>query len=82
MAGPLYGPFPHDRIGGVGSDQVSFETPANEDGIGTMSRLVKSEDPIHGRAKMSQDNDVALLVVRLNPALRDLAPAILGVDLP
>jgi len=33
-------------------------------------------------AKINEDNDVTLLVVRLNPALRDLAPTILGVKLP
>jgi hypothetical protein len=74
--------FPHDRIRRFGSDQVSFETPANEDGLGTMSRLVKSQDPIQGMAKMNEDNDATLLVVRLNPALRELAPTILGVALP
>jgi hypothetical protein len=76
------GPFPHDRIRRLGKDQVSFETPANEDGLGTMSRLVKSDDPIQGMAKMNEDNDATLLVVRLNPALRDLAPAIVGAELP
>jgi hypothetical protein len=75
-------PFPHDHIRRLGSDQVSFETPANDDGIGTMSRLVKSKDPIQGMAKMNEENDATLLVVRLNPALRYLAPTILGEELP
>jgi hypothetical protein len=74
--------FPHDRVRRLGPDQVSFQTPANEEGLGTMSRLVKSPDPIQGMAKMNEDNDATLLVVRLNPALRDLAPTILGVALP
>lgn len=76
------GSFPHDRIRRLGSDQVSFETPANEDGLGTMSRLEKSGDPIQGTAKMNENNDATLFVVRLNPAMRDLAPTILGVELP
>jgi hypothetical protein len=76
------GSFPHDRIRRFGADQVSFETPANDDGIGTMSRFVKSKDPIQGMAKMNNENDTTLLVVRLSPALRDLAPTILGVELP
>lgn len=76
------GPFPHDRIRRLGPDQVSFETPANMDGAGTMSRLVKSEDPIQGVAKMDDDNDATQLVVRLNAGLRDLAPTILGMKLP
>lgn len=75
-------PFPHDRIRRLGADQPSFETPANEDGLGTMSRLVKSEYPIQGMAQMNEDDDATLLVVRLNEALRDLAPTILGVELP
>jgi hypothetical protein len=33
-------------------------------------------------AKMNEDNDAKLLVVRLNPYLRGLAPTILGVELP
>ncbi|KAA1003451.1 hypothetical protein FVF58_37040 [Paraburkholderia panacisoli] len=74
--------FPDDCIRRFGSDQVSFETPINEDGIGTMSRLVKSEDPILGMAKMNEDNDATLLVMRLNPALRNLGPTILSVELP
>lgn len=75
-------PFPDDRIRRLGSDQVSFETPPNEDGLGTMSRLIKSKDPIQGMAKMNERNDATLLVVRLNPTLRDLAPTILGAALP
>ncbi|MCX4173971.1 MULTISPECIES: hypothetical protein [Paraburkholderia] len=74
--------FPNDCIRRFGSDQVSFETPTNEDGIGTMSRLVKSEDPIQGMAKMNEDNDATLLVMRLNPALRNLGPTIPSVELP
>lgn len=47
-----------------------------------MSRLVKSEDPILGMAKMNEDNDATLLVMRLNPALRNLGPTIVSVELP
>ncbi|NML34370.1 hypothetical protein [Paraburkholderia antibiotica] len=76
------GPFPRDRVQHLGPDQVAFETPANEDGLGTMSRLVKSQDPIQGIAKMNGSNDATLLVMRLNPTLRDLAPTILRSPLP
>jgi hypothetical protein len=75
-------PLPHDRMRRIGSDQVVFETPGDQDGLGTMSRLVKSHDPIQGKATMDQDNDATMLLVRLNPDLRDLAPAILGAGLP
>lgn len=78
----INGSFPHDRASRLGPDQVSFETPANEEGMGTMSRLEKSEDPIQGIAKMNENNDATLLVVRLNPVARDLARTILGVKLP
>ena len=47
-----------------------------------MSRLEKSADPIQGMAKMNENNDATLLVVRLNPDARDLVPTILGVELP
>lgn len=74
--------FPHDRTRPIGSDQVVFETPADQDGLGTLSRLVKSHDPIQGMATMDQDNNATMLLVRLDPTLRDLAPAILGAGLP
>jgi hypothetical protein len=75
-------PFPDDRIHHLGLDQASFETPANKDGLGTMSRLVKSGDPISGVAKIDVDNNVTLLVVRLDSALRDLSPTILTTVSP
>ena len=71
-----FGPFPHDRIHRLDSDAVAFETPANTDGMGTKSRMLKSADPIQGLAVMDADNDATVVVARLPPALRDLAPAI------
>lgn len=47
-----------------------------------MSLLVKSGDPVQGLAKMDEENDATMLVVRLNAGLRDLAPIILGAQLP
>jgi len=72
-----FGPFPHDRIHRLSPDAVTFETPANMDGMGMKSRFVKSGDPIEGLAMIDSDNDATLLVVRLAPAMRDLAPAII-----
>ena len=72
------GPPAHDRIQRAGPNVVTFETPANEDGVGTMTRLRKSPDPISGRASIDDDNNVTLLAIRLDPSMRDLAPAILG----
>lgn len=72
-----FGPFAHDRIHRLGANAVAFETPPQSDGMGTMSRLVKSADPIQGLAVMDEENDATLVVVRLGPAMRDLAPAII-----
>ncbi len=71
------GPFPRDRIQRQGPDAVTFETPANTDGMGTKSRFVKSADPIQGLAMMDAENDATVLVVRLAPAMRDLASVII-----
>lgn len=76
------GPFPHDRIERLTHDLVAFETPANTEGMGTMSRLVKSADPIRGRASMDRDNNAIVLVVRLAPPQADLAETILNVRKP
>jgi hypothetical protein len=74
------GPFPQDKIRNIGPDFVTFETPANTNGIGTMSRLVKSNAPIQGWAMIDEGNNVTMLTVRLAPAMQDLAPIILNGD--
>jgi hypothetical protein len=74
--------FPDDRVHHPSQDQARFETPANREGIGTMSRLVKSGDPILGVASINGDNDVTFLVVRLNRALRPLSSTILNTAAP
>jgi hypothetical protein len=78
----VFGPFAHDHIDRLARDLVGFETPANRDGIGTMSRLVKSGDPIHGRASMDRANNATVLVVRLPPRQADLTETILRVRKP
>ena len=72
-----FGPFPHDRVRRIGPNVVAFETPANQEGVGTMSRLVRSSAPILGRVAMNADNDAILLAVRLDPGMGDVATAIL-----
>ena len=74
--------FPDDRVHHLDQDHASFETPAKKDGLGTMSRLVKSGAPILGAASIDGDNDVTFLVVRLDPALSELSPAILATVSP
>jgi hypothetical protein len=61
------GPFPYDRIRHVNRNYVEFETPPNTVGIGTLSRLIPSNDPIRGLVWMDADNDATLLAVRLAP---------------
>jgi hypothetical protein len=78
----VFGPFAHDRIDRLTRDLVAFATPASSDGMGTMSRLVKSGDPIHGRASMDRDNNAIALVVRLSPRQADLTETILNVRKP
>jgi hypothetical protein len=78
----VFHPFPRDRITRLTGDAVEFETPANEDGVGTMSRLIKSSDPIQGLVWMDADNNATLLAVRLAPSQRDLAASIVGAMKP
>ncbi|HUO23639.1 MAG TPA: hypothetical protein VMU59_14075 [Caulobacteraceae bacterium] len=75
----VFGPYPDDRIRRLGPDVVAFVTPARKDGMGTMSRLAKSGEPIEGLAVMDEDNDATVLAVRLAAAQHDLALAIVDV---
>jgi hypothetical protein len=78
----VFGPFPHDHILKLTRDAVAFETPANEDGMGTNSRLVKSGDPIQGLAWMDGDNNAVLLAVRLPQNQKDVAAQIVAAMKP
>jgi hypothetical protein len=78
----VFGPFPHDHIQRLNRDYVAFETPANMEGMGTMSRLVKAGDAIHGLVWMDQDNNATMVVVRLAPGQADLADRIIGAMKP
>jgi hypothetical protein len=73
-----FGPFPTDTIRRYGDNGVEFETPANTVGMGTKSRLVPNGDRIRGRAEMTSQNDLVLLVVRVSNDQDDLATTILG----
>lgn len=72
------GPYRHDRLKRVSATDVEFETPAYMEGMGTVSRLSKDVDPIEGFAKMTKDDSLQLLVVRLPASSRGLAPAIIA----
>lgn len=79
------GPFPADRLTYRSDRRVEYETPANANGLGTMSRLSPSPLPIRGVAMLlagppdapGVTPDMKLLAVRLPPALADLTPRII-----
>lgn len=58
-------PFPKDKTTRRSETLVEFTTPANEDGMGTQSRLVKNGDPIQGAAILLPDEDMDLVMVRV-----------------
>jgi hypothetical protein len=74
------GPFPRDKTIRRSETLVEFTTPAGEDGMGTMSRLVKNGDPIQGVAILLPDEDMDLvtLQVRLPANQRGYAAAIIS----
>ncbi len=71
------GPYPDDIIKRLSDTDVEFETPADKDGMGTESRLVKENAPISGLAIKTSDDDLVLLDVRMPPDLRNLIPVII-----
>jgi hypothetical protein len=70
------GPFPGDRLTYRGDSVVEFETPANTDGLGTMSRMKRANLQISGVAMVYPDPwpDIAYLAVRLPPEFQNLRP--------
>lgn len=74
------GPFPKDKTTRRSETLVEFSTPAGEDGMGTLSRLAKSGDPIQGVAILLPDEDMDLvtLQVRLPTNQRGFAAAIIA----
>jgi hypothetical protein len=69
-----FGPYPNDKLIYQSKETVEYQTPANTDGLGTSSRLKKSDSPISGVAILTgQTPDLLLLSVRLSPNLSDLA---------
>ena len=72
-----FGPYPDDILTRRSATNVEFETPANQNGMGTASRLVKSADPIDGLAILTSGDDLVLLDVRLPAPLRPLTRTIL-----
>jgi hypothetical protein len=71
-------PYPADRLEHKSDREAEFLTPANADGIGTQSRLVKSDTPIVGFVQLSPDRgmDLTEIFVRMPPELVGLATPI------
>lgn len=78
----VFGAFPHDHIQRLNRDYVEFETPAGMDGMGTMTRLRKSGDPIRGLVWMDGNDNATLLAVRLAHGQTALADYIIAMMKP
>jgi len=76
-----FGPFPSDRLTYKGKELVEFTTPAHHKGLGTMSWLLPSEQPITGFALLrigpGIDTDLLHLSFRLPPSLSNLSPSLI-----
>jgi hypothetical protein len=75
-----FGPYPDDSVVRRSASLVEFVTPANHEGIGTVGRLVKNDQPISGVAMLlpQDDMDVIKLSVRLPPEDGELTPTIIA----
>ena len=78
----VFGPSPTDELNYKDKDKktAEFQTPAQTEGLGTNSRLRKSDLPISGAILIGatgQPPDLAFLVIRLPPDLNDFAPIII-----
>ena len=74
-----FGPYPSDKLTYRGKSIVEFETPANQQGLGTDSRLQANASPIDGVAIISGvDTDLTRLSARIPAGDSDLLPAMVG----
>jgi hypothetical protein len=68
-----FGLYPADKLTYRSQSVVEYETPANEDGLGTDSKLRKDAHPICGVAILvGETPDMVHLAVRLSPEMADL----------
>ena len=73
------GPYPGDKLTYKSTRVVEFETPANAEGLGTASWLLKNDSPIRGVAVLvGPEPSLVQLSVRLAPGDKALADAIIG----
>ncbi|HLJ88745.1 MAG TPA: hypothetical protein VKZ53_18140 [Candidatus Angelobacter sp.] len=72
------GPYPADKLTYKSKELVEYETPAQSEGLGTASRLLKNASPIRGAAILVGDTpDLVFLAVRLSPDFEKLTSAII-----
>lgn len=76
-----FGPFPSDHLTYKGRNLVEFITPAHRNGLGTMSWLLPSDQPITGFALLTMgpdiDTELLHLSFRLPPSLTHLGAALI-----
>jgi len=74
-----FGPYPSDTLIYKSNKAVEYKTPAQTEGLGTHSWLLKNAYPIEGVAMLiGKTPDLLLLSVRLPPELTELTSAIVG----
>lgn len=74
------GPYPSDKLVYKSKEVVEYETPAQTEGLGTQSRLLKNLDPIRGVAILVGEEgepSLILLASRLPPEMTHLTSAII-----
>ncbi len=69
-----FGPYANDILTRRSDSDVEFETPANTDGMGTRSWLVKNADPINGLTLMSEEGSSCYSLSELHRACAISSP--------
>ncbi len=73
-----FGPYPQDKLTYKSQSIVEYETPAQCEGLGTQSRLLKNDAPIRGvEILRGKDVDLISLSMRLPPAFSELEAAVM-----
>jgi len=73
------GPYAKDELTYKSKEMVEYVTPADSDGLGTRSRLLKNSDAISGVAILSgEELSLAHLSMRLPEEMNDLMPVIIS----
>jgi hypothetical protein len=76
-----FGPFPSDHLAYKSKELVEFTTPARQSGLGTMSWLLPSDQPITGFALLSIgpniDTELLHLSFRLPPSLSPIGATLI-----